>query len=178
MTHRLLFGHVLAALQFLVHECSPSSPVALLSTSCTSPHATFRERKTCSFSGEGEGKCDNVIQSFFKINCHSATLDGDYVVVLCAAHRPTIIKSKKWISSWWTVEDVLSLAVWGVNLLCSLVVQQQILLYLLADGSGVNRLWLGGCCIFGLCADISLHWCHWCFVDGTSNDLGGCSHPL
>ena len=30
-----------------------------------------------------------------------------------------------------------------MKLLCSLVVQQQVLLYLLADSSRVNRLWLG-----------------------------------
>ena len=29
----------------------------------------------------------------------------------------------------------------------AVVVQQQILLYLLSDGSGVLRLWLGGCCL-------------------------------
>ena len=29
--------------------------------------------------------------------------------------------------------------------------------------------------IFGLCADISLHWCHWCSVDGTSDFLGSFS---
>ena len=34
----------------------------------------------------------------------------------------------------------------GVKLLCSLLVRQQILLYLLSDGSRVNRLCLGGCC--------------------------------
>ena len=39
-----------------------------------------------------------------------------------------------------------STKVWGVKLLCSLLVQQQILLYLLSDGSRVNRLWLDGCC--------------------------------
>ena len=33
------------------------------------------------------------------------------------------------------------------NLLSSLVVQQQILLYVLSDGSSVNRLWLDGCCL-------------------------------
>ena len=26
-------------------------------------------------------------------------------------------------------------------------------------------------CFFGLCADISLHWCHWCSVYGTSDVL-------
>ena len=36
----------------------------------------------------------------------------------------------------------------------------------------------GGCCLqstvsFGLCADISPHWCHWCSVDGTTDVLGG-----
>ena len=35
----------------------------------------------------------------------------------------------------------------GMKLLFCLVVQQQILLYLLSDGSGLNRLWLGGCCL-------------------------------
>ena len=34
-----------------------------------------------------------------------------------------------------------------MELLCSLVVLQQILLYVLSDGSRVNRLWLGGCCL-------------------------------
>ena len=34
-----------------------------------------------------------------------------------------------------------------MKLLCSLVVRQQILLYMLSDGSRVNRLWLGGCCL-------------------------------
>ena len=34
-----------------------------------------------------------------------------------------------------------------MKLLCSLVVQQQILVYLLSDGSRVNRLWLGGGCL-------------------------------
>ena len=51
------------------------------------------------------------------------------------------------------------LSLTGIELLCSLVVQWQILLYLLSDSSRVNRLWLGGCCLFvpfGLCADISL----------------------
>ena len=47
--------------------------------------------------------------------------------------------------SWWSVR--------GKKLLCSLV-----LLYILSDGSRVNRLWLGGCChrlSFGLCADFT-----------------------
>ena len=32
--------------------------------------------------------------------------------------------------------------------------------------------------IFTLCADISLHWCHWCSVNGTSDILGGFNHLL
>ena len=35
----------------------------------------------------------------------------------------------------------------GVKLLGTLVLQQRILLYLLADGRRVNRLMLGGCCL-------------------------------
>ena len=50
------------------------------------------------------------------------------------------------------------LSLTGMELLCSLVVQWQILLYLLSDSSRVNRLWLDDCCVlvrFELCADIS-----------------------
>ena len=70
----------------------------------------------------------------------------------------------------WGVEDELrSLTAWGVKLLCILLMWQQILMYLLSDGSSVNRQWLGGHCLlvsFGFSADISLHLC---FVDGTSD---------
>ena len=63
------------------------------------------------------------------------------------------------------VEDEFrSLTAWG----------NKYLLYPLPDGSRVNRLCLGGCCLlvsFGLCADVSLHRCHWCSVDGRSNVL-------
>ena len=48
----------------------------------------------------------------------------------------------------------------GMKLLCSLEVQK---LYLLSDGSRVDRLRQGGCCLsvsFGLCADISPYGCH------------------
>ena len=58
----------------------------------------------------------------------------------------------------------------GNKMLCSLVVQQLKLLH--PDGSRVNRLFQDGCCLllsFGLCADVSLHRCHWCSVDGTSD---------
>ena len=59
--------------------------------------------------------------------------------------------------------EMRNLTAWGVKLLCSLVVRQQILVYLLSDGSRVNTLWLGvlSFSISGLCADISLSWCHW-----------------
>ena len=60
MTHRLLF-----------RTCSCSAAVLstrMLSVIPTSPHAAFRERKKGSCSGEGQGKCDTVIQSFFKMN--------------------------------------------------------------------------------------------------------------
>ena len=47
-----------------------------------------------------------------------------------------------------SVEDEFrSLTAWGEKLLCSLVEWQKILLYLLSDGSRVNRQWLGGCCL-------------------------------
>lgn len=45
------------------------------------------------------------------------------------------------------------------GLLRSVAVQQRTLLYLLSEGSRVNRLWLGwvlSSSILGLCADISL----------------------
>ena len=72
----------------------------------------------------------------------------------------------------------LGVSAWGVKLLCILVIWQQILMYFLSDGSSVDRLWLGGCCLlvsFGFCADISLHLC---FVDSTSDVLGGFNHLL
>ena len=56
------------------------------------------------------------------------------------------------------VEDEFrSLTAWRMKLLCSVVVQQQILLYLLSDGSRLNTLLVLSFSIFGLCADISLH---------------------
>ena len=67
-----------------------------------------------------------------------------------------------------------SLSIWGAKLLCSLVLWQQIPLYVLSDGSRVNRLWLGGWWLLVF----SLHWYHWCSEDGTSDVLGGSSHPL
>ena len=37
-----------------------------------------------------------------------------------------------------------------------------------------NRLWLGGCCLLvSRFTDISVHWCHWCSVDGTRDVLVG-----
>lgn len=56
---------------------------------------------------------------------------------------------------------------WGRKLLCGLLVRQQILLFLLPGGSGVNRQWPGWLLSFSvLCADISLHGCRWCLADG------------
>ena len=63
-------------------------------------------------------------------------------------------------------DEFRCLTVWAVKLLCSLMAQQQVLLYLLSDGR-----WVLSFSVFGLCADISLHWCHWCSVDGTSDVL-------
>ena len=48
---------------------------------------------------------------------------------------------------WWSVDEFRSFSVCGQNPLFSLLVQQQILLYLLSDGSRVNRLCLGGYCL-------------------------------
>ena len=71
----------------------------------------------------------------------------------------------------WSFDDEsMSLTASGMKLLYSLVVCQQILGYLLSACSRVDRLWLGGCSFsvyFGLCADITLYWCHWCSVDGS-----------
>ena len=55
-------------------------------------------------------------------------------------------------------DELRRLTAWVKKLLCSLVVRQQILVYLLSDGSRVNTLWLGvlSFSISGLCADISL----------------------
>ncbi len=59
------------------------------------------------------------------------------------------------------------LSAWGKKLLCSLMVKQRILVYLLPDGSSVNRLWLGWvfsffwalCC--HLTSPMSLILCGW-----------------
>ena len=71
----------------------------------------------------------------------------------------------------WSFDDEsMSLTASGMKLLYSLVVCQQILGYLLSACSRVDRLWLSGCSFsvyFGLCADITLYWCHWCSVDGS-----------
>ena len=39
--------------------------------------------------------------------------------------------------------DLMSLTALGMKLLCSLELRQQVLLYLLSDGSRVSRQWLG-----------------------------------
>lgn len=66
-------------------------------------------------------------------------------------------------------------------MLHTLVVQQRILLYLLCDGSSVNRLWLGWV------LSLSILWALWAshFTDitdalqmGTNDVLGGFNHPL
>ena len=58
------------------------------------------------------------------------------------------------------VEDELrGLTVRVKKLLHSLMVWQQLLLYLLPVGSRLTRLWLGW-----LCANIPLHWCKWVSV--------------
>ena len=46
------------------------------------------------------------------------------------------------------------------KLLCSLVEQQQILLYLWSDGSSVNTLWPGGCCL-SVSFDKVCGWLEW-----------------
>ena len=95
---------------------------------------------------------------------------------LCMLHHrktvtKTTFKSRVWRLNW----GVSQSEQWS----CSVVWWkcQQILLYVLSDGSRVNRLWLSGWLlsfsIFGPCADISLHWCHWCSADGTTDVLVG-----
>ena len=65
---------------------------------------------------------------------------------------------------------------WGKELLCSLVVRQQILLCLFSGGIRVNTVWLLSFSIFGLCADISLHWYNWCSADGDASDVFWAKH--
>ena len=56
---------------------------------------------------------------------------------------------------------------WWKKLLRSLVVRQQILLYLLPDGSRVNRLSLGWVLSFSILWALCRHLaCRWCPVDG------------
>ena len=64
--------------------------------------------------------------------------------------------------------EVKSLTVWGRKLHFSLEVWQWILLYPLPDGSRVNWLWLGGCCLLvslwafcSLTSLMSLMLCSW-----------------
>ena len=69
--------------------------------------------------------------------------------------------------------DIQTMVSWPGERSCS-VVWRQVFLYLLSDGSRVNRLWLGGCCLlvsFRLCTDMYSHSCHWCSVDVTSDVL-------
>ncbi len=73
-----------------------------------------------------------------------------------ASCRPFMIHTKtKDIVLWWSAEDELSLTAWRKKLLCSLVAQQQILLYLLPDGRRVNKLWVGW--ILSFCILWALH---------------------
>ena len=68
-------------------------------------------------------------------------------------------------------DELMSLTAWRMKLLYSLVVQQQMLLYLLSDGSRVNRLWLGGCCLVVSPGSLMLYRCYqWC--------SGGFNQPL
>lgn len=77
---------------------------------------------------------------------------------------------------WW---EFRSLPTWGNRLLCSLVVQEQVLLYVLSDDRRVNRMCLGGCCLsVSLGSMQTVHWCHWCCVDGSSDVLGVSIAPL
>ena len=85
-------------------------------------------------------------------------------------HLMHFLKSQETNNS--VVDEFRSLKSWGVKLLCSLVMRWKILLYLLSDGSGLNRLWLwlvSSFIIFRIRADIALHRCHWCSVDGTKH---------
>ena len=74
----------------------------------------------------------------------------------CESHYAPSSKTRK---NKITVESVgVSQPAWEVKLLCSLVVRQQILLYLLPI-KWTDCGW-GGCCLsvsYGLCADISPH---------------------
>lgn len=78
------------------------------------------------------------------------------------------------------VEDELrSFTAWGKKLLCSLVARQQILLYLLPDGSRMNWLKLGGYCslaFFRICRHLTgITDAQWM---GTNDLLSGFNHPL
>ena len=64
--------------------------------------------------------------------------------------------------------ELSSLTAWGEKLLCDPVVRQRILLYLCQTTGWTDCCW-AGCCLlvsFRVCADILLHWYHWCSVDG------------
>ena len=85
----------------------------------------------------------------FKLRCLHATRENLVFMVEC-----------------WGVK---SRTAWVKKLRCCLVVQQQILLYLLSDGSRVNRPLLLD---WVLSFSISCHQHHWSSVDGTSDVLG------
>ena len=70
-------------------------------------------------------------------------------------------------------DELMSLTAWGMKLLCSLVVRRQILLYLLSDGSRVNRLWHVGVVFQYLTSLMSLMLCRW-----WQQCSGGFNQPL
>ena len=74
--------------------------------------------------------------------------------------------------------DWRSLTAWEKNLL---ELWQQILLYLLLDGSRLSRLWLGWISLLvlsGLFADISPQQYHWCTLMDANNSPCGFNHLL
>ena len=79
----------------------------------------------------------------FKVCLHRGRRTKSKKVVAFVQHRKNIY------SLCWSADESRSLTAGGVKLLCSPVVLQQILLYLLSDGSRLDRRWLGWVLSFG-----------------------------
>ena len=78
-----------------------------------------------------------------KVICHSATQD-------CTMKCKWLSTEKNNFLLWSVADDFRSLTAWEKKLLCSLEVWKRILLYLLSDGSSVNRLQLGRVLCFSI----------------------------